>query len=122
MILIENMHPAEVLKSIYQEHGHSSGRMADSLMDLDVSHEDLELLRRLPWPFLANRIAVERERLDLPPVHPLLHWKLPAPPPDWLTPAICKKIFELALENLDDEDREDGIPGNVDSSALVLPA
>ena len=109
------MHPPEVLESIYKEHGYSAPRMAGTLVNLEVPPVDVDLLSRMPWTYLANRIAVERKRLDLPAVHPLLNWKLPPPPPAWLTPAMCKKIFELALEFQDDAELVDG-------KALVLPA
>ena len=118
------MHPPEVLKSIYQEHGQCSLRMAGTLASLDVPARDVELLSLMPWPYPANRIAVERERLDPPAVHPLLHWKLPPPPPDWLTPALVVKLLELALygpgeppPGCGDEDEED-----FTDEILILPA
>ena len=112
------MHPSKVLKSIYEEHGWTVPRMAETLACLDVSREDVDLLARMPWQFLANRIAVEREKLGLSSVHPLLHWKLPPPPPDWLTPAVCQKMFALALEYQDDEANREF----ADPSGLILPA
>ena len=115
------MHPPEVLEIIYQEHSYSATSMAGTLVNLDVPLEDVDLLSRLPWPLLANRIAVERERLDLPAVHPLLHWKLPPPPPDWLTPTVIVKIFDLALSQVDDEDPGDATE-LADGRELVLPA
>ena len=112
------MHPPKVLKSIYKEHGWNVPRMAETLACLNVSREDVDLLTRIPWQYLANRIAVEREKLGLSAVHPLLQRKLPPPPPDWLTPAVCQKMFALALEHQDDEaDRE-----FADHSGLILPA
>ena len=80
----------------------------------------------MPWEVAADRIAVERERLGLSAVHPLLHWKLP-PPSDWLTPAMIVKMFQLALDGPDepspgaedDEDHEDDRPTE---GTLVLPA
>ena len=92
------MHPSDVLKSIYQEHQHSVALMVETLLDLDVPTEDARLLGMMPWEFPANRIAVERERLGFSPVHPLLHFKLPPPPPTWLTPAVIVKLFQLALD------------------------
>ncbi len=112
------MHPSRTLESIYTEHGRSIPRMVGTLLNLDVDLEDVELLRRMPWQFPANRIAVERERLDLPAVHPLFHWKLPPPPPAWLTPAVILKMFDLALSVGDAEDVGQAEEGN----GLVLPA
>ena len=112
------MHPPKVLKSIHEEHHWNVPRMVETLVCLDVSLEDVDLLARMPWQFLANRIAVEREKMGLSPVPPLLYLKLPPPPPAWLTPAVCQKLFALALEYQDGEtDRE-----FADPSGLILPA
>ncbi len=113
------MNPHEILKGIYQEHGCDVARMVETLVDLDVPLGDVDLLSRMQWHFPADRIATERERLGLPAVHPLLHWKLPPPPPDWLTPAVIVKMFELALS---DEYKEDADDEPVNGSALILPA
>ncbi len=112
------MHPPEILESIYKEHGYAVLRMIGTLVGLDVPLEDVDLLSRMPWTYLANRIAVEHERLGLPAVYPLLHFKTSPPPPAWLTPAMCKKIFELALEFQDDEAAAEAPDGR----GLVLPA
>ena len=119
------MHPPEVLESIYQEHGHSAPRMAGTLVNLNVALDDVDLLSRMPWQYLANRIAVERKRLDLPAVHPLLHWKPLTPLPTWLTPAVIVDIFGLAFAGEYAEepaDAEDAYAERADRRALVLPA
>ncbi len=108
------MHSPDVLKAIHMEHGRSTCHLAETLLLADVPVADVELLRRLPWPFLANRVAVERERLGLSAVHTLLDWKMPPPPPVWLTPVVIVEIFELALG---DEDAAD-----CEKNGLVLPA
>ncbi len=120
------MHLPKVLKSIYQEHGCDFQRLVATLINLDVPLEDVALLSQMPWQLPANRIAVERARLGLPPVHPLLHWKLPPPPPDWLTPAVIVKMFQLALDGpgepppgADEQDQEED---DVTGARLVLPA
>ena len=120
------MHPTAILSRIYEEHRSSVPLMVDTLIDLDVCLEDALLLGMMPWQLPANRIAVERERLDLSPVRPLLHLKLPPPPPAWLTPAVTVKMFQLPLDGPgeppseapeDDEGREES-----GSGTLVLPA
>ena len=113
------MHPFQILESIYHEHGCHVSRMAETLVNLDVPREDVDLLSLTPWHFPANRIAVERERLGMPAVQALLHWKLPPPPPAWLTPEIIVKMFDLALsDEYDDNTGDEPTTG----SALVLPA
>ena len=62
------MHLPKVLKSIYQEHGCDFQRLVATLINLDVPLEDVALLSQMPWQLPANRIAVERARLGLPPV------------------------------------------------------
>jgi hypothetical protein len=111
------MHPPEILEDIYKEHGHNLLCMAGTLANLDVPAVEVHLLSRLPWPFLANRVAVEREKLGLSAVHPFLHWKLPPPPPDWLTPAVIVKLFDLALNCEAETDDEPSC-----GLELVLPA
>ena len=120
------MHLSTVLNEIYREHRHSVPLMVDTMLDLDVPAEDAHLLGLMPWEYSANRIAVERERLGLSPVHPLLQFRLPPPPPAWLTPAVIVQMFQLALDGLgeppsgaDDDDEE--AEGNTDKT-LVLPA
>ena len=110
--------PPHVLTRIYREHGEDLHRMAETLLLAGVPVADVELLRRLPWPYLANRIGVEHERLGLPAVYPLLDWKLPPPPPAWLTPAVIVKIFELCLSDESDEDAA----ASGEGSELALPA
>ena len=112
------MHSPDVLKAIHAEHGRSTCRLAETLLLAGVLVADVELLHRLPWPFLANRVAVERERLGLAAVHPLLHWKLPPPLPAWVTPAVIVKMFDLALSDEDAEDTADSEKSN----ELALPA
>ena len=117
------MHSAKILMSIYKEHRYSVPLMVETLLDLEVPTEDALLLGTMPWEFPASRIAVERERLDLSPVHPLLDFKLTPPPPDWLTPAVIVKMFDLALYGPGDapseyEDEDDDFPGRT----LILPA
>ena len=129
------MQPAEILESIYKEHRRSVPLMVGTLLDMEVPAEDARLLGVMPWKYPANRIAVERERLGLSPVHPLLHFKLPPPPPAWLTPALIVKIFQLALDGpgepppgAEDDDRQNAgeheAHGHDHSTAgtLVLPA
>ena len=116
------MHSLEVLKSICREHGHSPRRMAGALGDLDVPLEDVDLLSRMPWAFLANRIAVERGRLDLPVAHPLLHWKLPSPPSPWLILAVIVKVFDLALSGEYAADPSTDVAELGDARELALPA
>ena len=120
------MHLSAVLDAIYREHRHSVPLMVETMLNLDVPVEDAHLLCGMPWEYSANRIAVERERLGLSPVHPLLHFELPPPPPAWLTPAVIVQMFQLALNGPgepppgaaeDDEEAE----SNTDK-ALVLPA
>ena len=123
---IQTMHLSTVLNDIYREHRHSVPLMVETMLDLDVPAEDASLLGMMPWEYSANRIAVERERLGLSPVHPLLHFKLPPPPPAWLTPAVIVQMFQLALDGPgepppdEDEDHEEA-EVNTDKM-LVLPA
>ena len=112
------MHPPEILESIFKEHDHSAPPAAETLVRLDTPFET-DLLSRMPWQYLATRIAVERERLDLPAVHPLLHRKLPPLRPDWLTPAVMVKLFDLALSYSGDEADDAEF---ADDRALVLAA
>ncbi len=116
-----------VLTRIYREHGEDPHRMAETLLLAGVPLPDVELLRRLPWPYLANRIGVERERLGLSAVHPLLDWKLPPPPPDWLTPTVIVQMFELALHGPGEpppeaDQTEDDEDDDFTGKTLVLPA
>ena len=119
------MHSARTLRNIYQEHHRSVPFMVETLMNLDVPAEDALLLSRMPWELSANRIAVERERLGLPPVHPFPHWKLPPAPSAWLTPTVIVKMFELVLDGPGKppgvtEDEEEN--GDCTGGTLVLPA
>ena len=91
------MHSVKILNSIYKEHRHSVPLMVETLVFLDVPAEDALLLGMMPWEFSASRIAVERERLGLSAVHPLIDFKFSPSPPDWLTPAVIVKMFDLAL-------------------------
>jgi hypothetical protein len=59
------MRALPVIADIYMLHGQNRCRMAITLILLGAPLEDVELLRLLPWPFIANRIAVERKRLGL---------------------------------------------------------
>lgn len=119
--------PPHVLTSIYRKHGRDLHQMAETLRFIGADEDDVELLLLLPWPYLANRIAVEREKLGLSPVHPFIHFKPSPPPPAWLTPAMIVKIFQLALDGPGDpppgaeidEDHEDDQPTG---RTLVLPA
>ena len=120
------MHLRAVLIDIYKEHHRSVELMVETLLDMDVPTEDAKLLGVMPWEYPANRIAVERERLGLSPMHPLLHFELPPSAPTWLTPALMAKMFQLAPETLDeplvgaaedDEAHEDRSVGT-----LVLPS
>ena len=120
------MHPVSTLKSIYEEHRSSLPHMVETLMDLAVPVEDTLLLGMMPWEFPANRIAVERERLGLSPVRPLLELKLPPPPPAWLMPAMIVKMFNLALDGPSepppDQLGDDQEVVDLTNPALVLPA
>ena len=113
------MYPPEILKSIYDEHDRSVPCMSETLLALDVPFDDVALLRCMPWRFPANRIAVERQRLGLPAVHVLLAWKLPPPPPAWLTPAVICKMFDLALRDLEQAPSEDGDDDNFCEEILI---
>ena len=115
------MYPPDVLKAIYAEHRHRVPLMVETLLHLDVPTEDARLLGRMPWELPANRIAVERERLGLSPVHPFIYFK-PSPPPAWLTPAMIVQIFQLALDGPGNP-----LPGVTEDDqptgrTLVLPA
>lgn len=57
-------HPLNLLAVIYLEHGQDVHRMAVTLLSTGVPVADVQLLRLMPWPYLANHIAVERERLS----------------------------------------------------------
>ena len=67
------MPPPEVLTRIYRGDGHNAWRMAGTLMRLDMPSVHVDLLRWLPWPFLATvAIALPRTaptpRLNHPPL------------------------------------------------------
>ena len=115
------MYPPKILESIYDEHDRSVPWMTETLLALDVPFDDVALLRHMPWQFPANRIAVERQRLGLPAVHVLLAWKLPPPPPAWLTPAIIVKMFDLALRGPEEVPGEDEDDNSADET-LILPS
>ena len=107
MLSLDALHP------IYQEHAGSRCQMAKTLLLAGTPVADVELLRRLPWPYLANRIAVERQRLSLPMYVPQVPWRVL--PSAGFTPAQMVKLFELGL----DHEGEDDFP---DGQSLVLPA
>ncbi len=118
------IHWLRVLKLIYQEHDESAPLMVETLLELGVPTEDARLLGAMPWEFPANRIAVERDHLGLPPVHPLIDFNFPPPPPAWLTPAVMSQMFTLALQALDEDPdgEEDEDSEDLPSQRLVLPA
>ncbi len=120
------MYPPTILESIYHEHDQSVPCMTEILFALEVPADDVALLSRMPWHFPANRIAVERERLGLSTVYPLLHWKLPPPPPAWLTPAVVVKMFEFALDGEEEAPPgaagDDGESEDATGRTLILPA
>ncbi|MBE7158257.1 MAG: hypothetical protein INR62_07450 [Rhodospirillales bacterium] len=90
------MHLSIVLEKIYQEHHSSVPRMVETLLDLAVSAQDTALLGRMPWPFPANRIAVERERLSLSPVPSLPRFDRPFQLPPRLRSVLVEEIVQLA--------------------------
>ena len=118
---LSTMYPPNILESIYDEHDRSVPWMTETLLSLEVPFDDVALLRHMPWQFPANRIAVERQRLGLPAVHALLVWKLPPPPPTWLTPAMIVKMFDLALQPPEEAPGE-GDGDNSSDGLLILPA
>lgn len=65
------IYPPNILDAICEEHGKSTHQMAETLLLAGVPLADVELLRLLPLRYLANRIAVERKRLDVPVEHSL---------------------------------------------------
>lgn len=111
------MHSPNLLNSVYQTHHGNVHRMAETLLLAGVPQVDVELLRLLPWPYLANRIAVERECLSRKPVCHAPPGAWTVPPDHGFTPAQMEmvKLFDLALSDEEGDDVSDG-------KELVLPA